>query len=160
MANYATMGKMIIKQQSTSPKFPPFHVLKSLDIRKHTMTLFQSLWQHPTTTNTTEDRKFGTVAGVFIPTVLTILGAIMYLRLGWVVGNAGLVGSLLIIILAHIITISTGSPQPQLVRTSRMFASNSILSQNPSGEDGLMLPAAAGPTSVVAICATTDPSAA
>ena len=32
---------------------------------------------------------FGTFAGVFTPTVLTILGVIMYLRTGWVVGNAG-----------------------------------------------------------------------
>jgi solute carrier family 12 sodium/potassium/chloride transporter 2 len=33
--------------------------------------------------------KFGTFGGVFTPNVLTILGVIMYLRLGWVVGNAG-----------------------------------------------------------------------
>ena len=43
-------------------------------------------------------KKFGTFGGVFTPTLLTILGVIMYLRLGWVVGNAGLLrglGSLL-----------------------------------------------------------------
>lgn len=33
------------------------------------------------------DQKFGTFAGVFTPIVLTILGAIMYLRLGQVVGR-------------------------------------------------------------------------
>ena len=38
----------------------------------------------------------------------TILGVIMYLRTGQVVGNAGLLGALLIILLAHVITISTG----------------------------------------------------
>ncbi|MEL7362580.1 MAG: hypothetical protein AAFN13_10955, partial [Bacteroidota bacterium] len=37
-------------------------------------------------------RKFGTFAGVFTPTLLTILGVIMYLRTGWVVGNAGVLG--------------------------------------------------------------------
>lgn len=37
--------------------------------------------------------------------VLTILGAIMYLRLGWVVGNTDLLGGLVIILLAHVITI-------------------------------------------------------
>ncbi|HBP16717.1 MAG TPA: Na-K-Cl cotransporter [Planctomycetes bacterium] len=52
--------------------------------------------------------KFGTLVGVFVPTVLTILGAIMYLRLGWTVGNAGLLGALLIVILAHVITVTTG----------------------------------------------------
>ena len=34
-------------------------------------------------------QKFGTFAGVFTPSLLTILGVIMYMRLGWVVGNAG-----------------------------------------------------------------------
>ena len=38
-------------------------------------------------------KKFNTFAGVFTPTLLTILGVIMYLRLGWVVGNAGLLGA-------------------------------------------------------------------
>ena len=53
-------------------------------------------------------KKFGTFAGVFTPSILTILGVIMYMRLGWVVGNAGLLGTLVIIILAHVIAISTG----------------------------------------------------
>ncbi|WP_111707588.1 amino acid permease [Lutibacter citreus] len=53
-------------------------------------------------------KKFGTFAGVFTPSILTILGVIMYLRLGWVVGNAGLIGAIMIIILAHVIAVSTG----------------------------------------------------
>ncbi len=53
-------------------------------------------------------KKFGTFAGVFIPSILTILGVIMYLRLGWVVGNAGLYGAILIILIAHVISITTG----------------------------------------------------
>lgn len=52
--------------------------------------------------------KLGVFGGVFTPDVLTILGVIMYLRLGWVVGNAGLLGAILIIIIAKIITIATG----------------------------------------------------
>ncbi len=52
--------------------------------------------------------KLGTFGGVFTPDVLTILGVIMYLRLGWVVGNAGFGGAVVIILLAKIITISTG----------------------------------------------------
>jgi len=32
----------------------------------------------------------------------------MYLRLGWVVGNAGLVGTIIIILIAHVISITTG----------------------------------------------------
>lgn len=53
-------------------------------------------------------KKFGTFAGVFTPSILTILGVIMYLRLGWVVGQAGLINTLIIILIAHIISISTG----------------------------------------------------
>ena len=53
-------------------------------------------------------KKFGTFAGVFTPSILTILGVIMYMRLGWVVGNAGLIGAILIIVIAHVISVSTG----------------------------------------------------
>lgn len=51
--------------------------------------------------------KFGTFLGVFTPSVLTILGLIMYLRFGWVVGNVGLPGALLIVLLASAITYIT-----------------------------------------------------
>ena len=53
-------------------------------------------------------KRFGTFEGVFTPTILTILGAIMYLRLGWVVGNAGFGGALVIILLAKLVTVTTG----------------------------------------------------
>ncbi len=55
-----------------------------------------------------DQKKFGTFAGVFTPSILTILGVIMYLRLGWVVGNAGLWGTIGIIVIAHIISVTTG----------------------------------------------------
>jgi amino acid transporter len=53
-------------------------------------------------------KKFGAFAGVFTPSILTILGVIMYLRLGWVVGQAGLITALGIILLSHVISLSTG----------------------------------------------------
>lgn len=49
----------------------------------------------------------GTFGGVYTPSILTILGVIMYLRFGWVVGNVGLLGSLLIVTLATLITFLT-----------------------------------------------------
>ena len=49
----------------------------------------------------------GTFGGVFTPSILTILGVIMYLRFGWVVGNVGLVGTLIIVTLATSITFLT-----------------------------------------------------
>jgi len=55
-----------------------------------------------------ERKKFGAFAGVFTPSILTILGVIMYLRLGWATGVAGIWGMIAIILVAHIISITTG----------------------------------------------------
>lgn len=51
--------------------------------------------------------NLGTFAGVFTPSVLTILGIILFLRLGFVVGEAGLGRALIIIALANVISILT-----------------------------------------------------
>ncbi|MEE4177478.1 MAG: hypothetical protein V2I46_08210 [Bacteroides sp.] len=53
-------------------------------------------------------KKFGAFGGVFTPSILTILGVIMYLRLPWIIGQAGLWATLGIILVAHIISLSTG----------------------------------------------------
>jgi solute carrier family 12 (potassium/chloride transporter), member 4/6 len=52
-------------------------------------------------------RGLGAFIGVYTPTVLTILGVIMYLRLGWVTGTVGLGKTLLIIVIANAITLIT-----------------------------------------------------
>lgn len=52
--------------------------------------------------------QFGTFKGVFTPSILTILGVIMYLRLGWVTGHLGLVLTLVTVTLATAITFLTG----------------------------------------------------
>lgn len=57
---------------------------------------------------TDQPGRHGTFEGVFVPTLLTILGVILYLRLGWVVGNAGLLGAVGIILLGYGITGATG----------------------------------------------------
>jgi amino acid transporter len=49
----------------------------------------------------------GTFLGVFTPSILTILGVVLFLRTGWVVGNVGLVPALTIVVLAHAITLAT-----------------------------------------------------
>jgi hypothetical protein len=51
--------------------------------------------------------RFGTFKGVYTPNLLTILGVIMYLRFGWVLGNVGLIPTLLIVTLATAITLIT-----------------------------------------------------
>ncbi|MCP4745948.1 MAG: amino acid permease [Desulfobacteraceae bacterium] len=55
-----------------------------------------------------KQKKFGCFSGVFVPNVLTILGLILFLRIGWTVGHSGLIGALLIILLANIISFLTG----------------------------------------------------
>ncbi len=52
-------------------------------------------------------KRFGTFLGVFTPSLLTILGVMMYLRFGWVVGNLGLVLGLVVVALASSITFIT-----------------------------------------------------
>jgi amino acid transporter len=54
-----------------------------------------------------ESERFRTFPGVFRPVVLTILGAMLYLRLGWLVGNSGLFGAIAVILCAYIITGAT-----------------------------------------------------
>ncbi|HSG99111.1 MAG TPA: Na-K-Cl cotransporter, partial [candidate division Zixibacteria bacterium] len=52
-------------------------------------------------------KTLGAFLGVYTPTILTILGVIMYLRFGWVVGSLGLRDTLLVVIAANGITLIT-----------------------------------------------------
>ncbi|MFO8111361.1 MAG: amino acid permease [Desulfosalsimonadaceae bacterium] len=49
----------------------------------------------------------GTFSGVFTPSILTILGIILFLRLGFVVGSGGLGVALVIIAMANVISVLT-----------------------------------------------------
>jgi len=51
-------------------------------------------------------RNFGTLP-VFLTAISTILGAILFLRFGWAVGNVGFYGTILIILIGHAVTIPT-----------------------------------------------------
>lgn len=55
----------------------------------------------------TSGAGLGTVAGVFTPSILTILGIVLFLRLGYVVGVSGLDRALLIIAMANTISVLT-----------------------------------------------------
>ena len=65
-------------------------------------------------------RRFDTFTGVFTPTLLTILGVIMYVRLGWVIGNAGLLGAWAIMGLALGITVCTGLSLSSIASNTRI----------------------------------------
>ena len=61
-----------------------------------------------TGTGSAEIKKFSTFDGVFTPTILTILGVVMFMRAGFVVGHAGIYGALAILVIAKAITTLTG----------------------------------------------------
>ncbi len=53
-------------------------------------------------------KSFGAFSGVFVPTFLSIMGVIFFLRLGYVVGVGGVAGSILIILISVSVTFATG----------------------------------------------------
>jgi amino acid permease len=54
-----------------------------------------------------EKNQFSTFAGVFTPSILTILGVIMFLRAGYVIGQAGIFKTILILMAAQAISLLT-----------------------------------------------------
>jgi solute carrier family 12 sodium/potassium/chloride transporter 2 len=90
------------------------------------------------TSDRSQPKKFGTFAGVFTPDVLTILGVIMYLRLGWVVGNAGFLGAVIIILLAKSVTLCTGLAMSSITTNIKIGAGGaySIISKSLGLEAG------------------------
>lgn len=83
-------------------------------------------------------RKFSTFEGVFTPCLLSILGVIMYLRLGWVVGTVGLAGTVIIILLSNVITFFTALSMSSVVTNIRIGAGGaySIISKSLGIEAG------------------------
>ncbi len=61
-----------------------------------------------TRTPPAEATKFSTFGGVFTPSILTILGVIMFMRAGFVIGHAGIISVLIILGISKLITILTG----------------------------------------------------
>jgi solute carrier family 12 (potassium/chloride transporters), member 9 len=102
-------------------------------------TLRQFLWPDD------DGQGLGTFPGVYRPTILTILGVMMYLREGWVVGNAGLLGAILVILLTFTITGTAALSLSSITTNIRVGAGGvfSIISQSlglePGGSIGVPL---------------------
>ncbi len=67
-----------------------------------------------------QGNRFGTFAGVFTPCVLTILGVIMFLRFGYVVGQAGVMATILIVLASKIITTLTSLSLSAIATNTRV----------------------------------------
>jgi len=63
---------------------------------------------------------FGTFQGVFTPSILTIIGVVMYLRFGWMLGNVGLATALFIVAIGNSITFLTGLSISALATNMRL----------------------------------------
>ncbi len=63
--------------------------------------------------------KFGTMP-VFLTALSTILGAILFLRFGWAVGQVGFYGVIGIIILGHLVTIPTAFAVAEIATNQRV----------------------------------------
>ncbi len=61
----------------------------------------------PQASSTATTGRFNWFSGVFTPSILTVLGVIMYLRLGWATGQVGLGMMLVIVVITHLITGAT-----------------------------------------------------
>ncbi len=64
-------------------------------------------------------KKFGTLP-VFLTSICTILGAILFLRFGWAVGQVSLLGTLLIVLLGHLVTIPTAMAIAEIATNQRV----------------------------------------
>ena len=53
------------------------------------------------------DSKLGTFSGVFVTTTNNIISILMFLRYGFVMGQAGVFGTLLMLLLSYIINLFT-----------------------------------------------------
>jgi amino acid transporter len=69
--------------------------------------------------DTVSGHGFGT-APVFLASISTILGAILFLRFGYAVGQTGFLGALLIILLGHLVTIPTALAISEIATNRRV----------------------------------------
>ncbi len=68
------------------------------------------------------NRKLGTFLGVYTPSILTILGVILFLRTGWVVGNVGLQNAIVIVVIANLVTMATSLSLAAIATNMRVGA--------------------------------------
>ncbi|MEY2923787.1 MAG: hypothetical protein RLZZ337_327 [Bacteroidota bacterium] len=71
------------------------------------------------TTTLNPKGKFGT-APVFLTAISTILGAIMFLRFGYSVGSVGVIGTILIVIIGHMVTIPTAMALAEIATNQKV----------------------------------------
>jgi amino acid transporter len=95
-----------------------------------------------------QPHRLGTFAGVFTPSILTILGVILFLRAGYVVGQGGAGQALLILLVAELIVLLTALSIGAIASNTRVegggayFLISRVLGPEFGGAIGLALFAA------------------
>ena len=65
------------------------------------------LVETPSRQSDLDSNKFGTFSGVLTPSLLTIFGVVLFMRANFVVGEAGILGALLILVIGEVIILLT-----------------------------------------------------
>ena len=78
--------------------------------------------------------KFGWIEGVFMRCLLNIWGTMLFLRLTWVVGQAGIIQGLLIILLANSVT-ALSAISMSAIATNGQIGEYDIINENESKND-------------------------
>ena len=63
--------------------------------------------------------NFGTAA-VFLTAISTILGAVMFLRFGYAVGNIGFIGTVMVILIGHLVTMPTAMALAEIATNQKV----------------------------------------
>ena len=88
----------------------------------HTLTSTRStILTAPRSEAVSTSNQFGTFGGVFTPSILTILGAVMFMRAGFVTGQAGVGTMLVILLVSKLVTLLTGPKQFSIPIYSHML---------------------------------------
>lgn len=89
------------------------------------MTFYFNVCQNTANYNYMENKlqnikaNFGTLP-VFLTAISTILGAVMFLRFGYAVGEVGFLGTLLIILVGHLVTIPTAMALAEIATNQKV----------------------------------------
>lgn len=73
----------------------------------------------PASEGARQGHGFGT-APVFLASISTVLGAVMFLRFGYAVGHTGLLGAIMIILLGHAVTVPTALAIAEIATNRRV----------------------------------------
>ena len=72
-----------------------------------------------------KDQGLGTFSGVYLPSVLQMLGVILFMRLGWITGHMGLTKMTVIILMASSILFLTGLSMTSIVTNMKVGSGGS-----------------------------------